>query len=144
MKTSHNKHLCSYPSPSYRNPEFINLSKFKIFQLILLVFRKKCCLGAYIILSNFKVQSITCFDATNSAHCLPNVFTLKNKCFKNSFLVFILFLLVFINSVTTNAACLKVAHTRFCNYSLIKKYSKTYATYFLSFLIAAAYKSVNI
>ena len=54
------------------------------------------------------------------------------------------YVMKFINSVTTNATCLKVAHTRFCNYSLIKKYSKTYATYFLSFLIAAAYKSVNI
>ena len=50
----------------------------------------------------------------------------------------------FINSVTTDATCLKAAHTRFCNYFLIKKYSKTYATYFLSFLIAPAYKPVNI
>ena len=54
------------------------------------------------------------------------------------------YVMKFINSVTTNATCLKVAHTRFCNYSLIKKYSKTSATYFLSFLIAAAYNPVNI
>ena len=54
------------------------------------------------------------------------------------------YVMKFINSATTNATCLKVAHTRFCSYSLIKKYFKTYATYFLSFLIAAAYKPVNI
>ena len=64
----------------------LNLKFFSLFSWSL---EKKCCLWAYIVLSNFKVQSITCFDATNSAHCLPNVFTLKNKCFKNSFLVFI-------------------------------------------------------
>ena len=54
------------------------------------------------------------------------------------------YVMKFINSVTTDASCLKVAHTHFCNYFLIKKYSKTCATYFLSFLIAVAYKPVNM
>ena len=54
------------------------------------------------------------------------------------------YVMKFINSVTTDTSCLKVAHTRFCNYFLIKKYSKTCATYFLSFLIAVAYKPVNM
>ena len=54
------------------------------------------------------------------------------------------YVIKFTKSVTTDATCLKVVHTRFCNYFLIKKYSKTYPTYFVSFLIGVAYKHVNI
>ena len=54
------------------------------------------------------------------------------------------YVMKFTNSVTTDATCLKVSHIRFRNYFLIKKYSKTYATYSLSFLIGVAYKPVNI
>ena len=54
------------------------------------------------------------------------------------------YIMKFTNSVTTDATCLKVTHTRFCNYFLIRKYSKTYATYFLSYWIGFAYKPFNI
>ena len=66
----------------------LNLTFFSLLSWSL---EKKCCLWEYVVLSNFKAESIICFYATNSAHHLPNVFTLKNnsECFKNSFLVFI-------------------------------------------------------
>ena len=54
------------------------------------------------------------------------------------------YVIKFTKSVTTDATCLKVVHTRFCNYFLIKKHSKTYPTYFVSFLIGVAYKQVKI
>ena len=64
---------------------------------------------------------------------------------KNSFLIFIWVLCNKIyQKLTTDATCLKVVHTCFCNYFLIKKYSKTYPTYFVSFLIGVGYKHVNI
>ena len=49
----------------------------------------------------------------------------------------------FSNGVTTYTTSLNVAHTRFCNYCLIKKHSKAYSTCFLEALTWLFYKYIS-
>ena len=99
------------------------------------------------MVSNLKSQSITCFFTPNSAHLWPNVLLLKailNVSKIVFWFIFGCYLIKFSNGIIAYATCLKVAHTHFCNYRLIKKNILKHIQHiFLSLQRGVAYKYVS-